>query len=224
MSLRSPLFIFVLIKKTDMPKSILFALLLLVASTAYGRRTIDTYFISAPTQLLPQLDANNRKDLIDLFDAGLESRITGPLGGNIEIGSIDDRQITVHFSPASTLQIALLPTADTVGVIAVIHTVDLPAPDSRITFYDTQWKPIENNELFIAPTPETFLGKGPKKEKRQAAGLIDLLPLSYTIEGDTLLARESLQEYLPEEVYNRIASLLGKEPVTYTWNGKRFTR
>ena len=132
-----------------MPKSILFALLLLVATTAYGRRTIDTYFISAPTQLLPQLDANNRKDLIDLFDAGLESRITGPLGGNIEIGSIDDRQITVHFSPASTLQIALLPTADTVGVIAVIHTVDLPAPDSRITFYDTQWKPIENNELFI---------------------------------------------------------------------------
>ena len=153
-----------------MPKSILFALLLLVATTAYGRRTIDTYFISAPTQLLPQLDANNRKDLIDLFDAGLESRITGPLGGNIEIGSIDDRQITVHFSPASTLQIALLPTADTVGVIAVIHTVDLPAPDSRITFYDTQWNPIENDELFIAPTPETFLSKGPKKEKRQAAG------------------------------------------------------
>ena len=110
------------------------------------------------------------------------------------------------------------------AISIVIHTVDLPAPDSRITFYDTQWKPIENNELFIAPTPETFLSKGSKKEKRLAAGLIDLLPRSYTIEGDTLLARESLQEYLPEEVYNRIASLLGKEPVTYTWNGKRFTR
>ena len=115
LSLCSPFAIFVLTKKTDMPKSILFALLLLVATTAYGRRTVDAYFISAPTQLLPQLDANNRKDLIDLFDAGLESRITGPLGGNIEIDSIDDRQITVHFSPASTLQIALLPTADTVG-------------------------------------------------------------------------------------------------------------
>lgn len=223
LSLCSPFAIFVLTKKTDMPKSILFALLLLVATTAYGRRTVDTYFISAPTQLLPQLDANNRKDLIDLFDAGLESRITGPLGGNIEIGSIDDRQITVHFSPASTLQIALLPTADTVGVIAVIHTVDLPAPDSRITFYDTQWKPIENNELFIAPTPETFLSKGSKKEKRQAAGLIDLLPRSYTIEGNTLLASETLKEYLPDEIYDRIGPLLREKPVAYRWTGKRFT-
>ena len=207
-----------------MSRLILFTLLLLTSITTYGRRPIDSYFVTAPKQLLPHLSENSRKDLIDLHDAGHESRVKHPLGGTVEIISLDDRQITVQLSSASSLQIALLPVADTTGIIAVIENVSLPARDSRLSFYDTQWQPIPTERVFTAPTPETFLSKGSKKEKRLAAGLIDLLPLSYTIEGDTLLARESLQEYLPEEVYNRIASLLGKEPVTYTWNGKRFTR
>lgn len=207
-----------------MSRLILFTLLLLTSITTYGRRPIDSYFVTAPKQLLPHLSENSRKDLIDLHDAGHESRVKHPLGGTVEIISLDDRQITVQLSSASSLQIALLPVADTTGIIAVIENVSLPARDSRLSFYDTQWQPIPTERVFTAPTPETFMDKGSKRERRQAAGLIDLLPLSYTIEGDTLLARESLQEYLPEEVYNRIASLLGKEPVTYTWNGKRFTR
>lgn len=207
-----------------MSRLILFTLLLLTSITTYGRRPIDSYFVTAPKQLLPHLSENSRKDLIDLHDAGHESRVKHPLGGTVEIISLDDRQITVQLSSASSLQIALLPVADTTGIIAVIENVSLPARDSRLSFYDTQWQPIPTERVFTAPTPETFMDKGSKRERRQAAGLIDLLPLSYTIEGDTLLARESLQEYLPEEVYNRIASLLRKEPVTYTWNGKRFTR
>lgn len=207
-----------------MSRLILFTLLLLTSITTYGRRPIDSYFVTAPKQLLPHLSENSRKDLIDLHDAGHESRVKHPLGGTVEIISLDDRQITVQLSSASSLQIALLPVADTTGIIAVIENVSLPARDSRLSFYDTQWQPIPTERVFTAPTPETFMDKGSKRERRQAAGLVDLLPLSYTIEGDTLLARESLQEYLPEEVYNRIASLLGKEPVTYTWNGKRFTR
>ena len=39
-------------------------------------------------------------------------------------------------------------------------------------------------------------------------------------------AKKSLGQHFlrHESICNRIASLLGKEPVTYTWNGKRFTR
>lgn len=207
-----------------MSKTILLTLCLLIATSTYGRRTIDTYFFSAPAQLLPQLSENSRKDLIDLHDAGHDSRITGTLGDTIKINTIDDCQISIQLSSASTLQIALLPDADTVRVIAVVHTVNLPAPDSRIAFYDSNWRPIATDRLFTPPTAEAFLDKGSKKEKRAAAAIIDMLPVSYTIEGNTLLARESLQEYLPEEIYNRIAPQLSKQPVSYNWNGKRFTR
>ena len=48
-----------------MQKIILFALLLLSSTTIYAGHTIDAYFISAPAQLIPQLDENRRKDLID---------------------------------------------------------------------------------------------------------------------------------------------------------------
>lgn len=206
-----------------MPRHILLSLLLLSSIAIYGRRPVDTYFVTAPKQLLPQLSENNRKDLIDLFDAGQESRIRHPLGGTVEIISLDDRQITVQLSSASSLQIALLPVADTTGIIAVIENVSLPARDSRLSFYDTQWQPIPTERVFTAPTPETFMDKGSKRERRQAAGLVDLLPVTYTIEGNTLLASETLKEYLPDEIYDRIGPLLREKPVAYRWTGKRFT-
>ena len=100
----------------------------------------------------------------------------------------------------------------------------MPAQDSRITFYDTRWQPIENGKIFTAPTAKTFLNKSSKKTAQQAADLIDMLPVSYVISGKTLQAREDLKTYLPEEVYERLAPLLRKTPLSYTWNGKRFVR
>lgn len=206
-----------------MSRLILFTLLLLTSITTYGRRPIDSYFVTAPKQLLPHLSENSRKDLIDLHDAGHESRVKHPLGRTIEITSLDDRQITVQLSSASSLQIALLPVADTLGIIAVVENVSLPAHDSRLSFYDTRWQPIATDRLFAAPAPETFMDKGSQKERRRAADLVDLLPISYTIKGDTLWAEESLKEYLPEEIHKRIAPLLRESPIAYRWNGKRFT-
>ena len=203
-----------------MQKIILFALLLLSSTTIYAGHTIDAYFISAPAQLIPQLDENRRKDLIDFHNAGVAHHIVNQLGGEVLIDTIDDMQITVKLS----IQIALLPVADTVGVIAVVHTVSLPAQDSRITFYDTRWQPIENGKIFTAPTAKTFLNKSSKKTAQQVADLIDMLPVSYVISGRALQAREDLKTYLPEEVYERLAPLLRKTPLSYTWNGKRFVR
>lgn len=207
-----------------MQKIILFALLLLSSTTIYAGHTIDAYFISAPAQLIPQLDENRRKDLIDFHNAGVAHHIVNQLGGEVLIDTIDDMQITVKLSSSSSIQIALLPVADTVGVIAVVHTVSLPAQDSRITFYNTRWQPIENGKIFTAPTAKTFLNKSSKKTAQQAVDLIDMLPVSYVISGRTLQAREDLKTYLPEEVYERLAPLLKKTPLSYTWNGKRFVR
>ena len=207
-----------------MQKIILFALLLLSSTTIYAGHTIDAYFISTPAQLIPQLDENRRKDLIDFHNAGVAHHIVNQLGGEVLIDTIDDMQITVKLSSSSSIQIALLPVADTVGVIAVVHTVSLPAQDSRITFYDTRWQPIENGKIFTAPTAKTFLNKSSKKTAQQAADLIDMLPVSYVISGKTLQAREDLKTYLPEEVYERLAPLLRKTPLSYTWNGKQFVR
>ena len=64
-----------------MQKIILFALLLLSSTTISAGHTIDAYFISAPAQLIPQLDENRRKDLIDFHNAGVAHHIVNQLGG-----------------------------------------------------------------------------------------------------------------------------------------------
>ena len=73
-----------------MQKIILFALLLLSSTTIYAGHTIDAYFISAPAQLIPQLDENRRKDLIDFHNAGVAHHIVNQLGGEVLIDTIDD--------------------------------------------------------------------------------------------------------------------------------------
>lgn len=163
-----------------MQKIILFALLLLSSTTIYAGHTIDAYFISAPAQLIPQLDENRRKDLIDFHNAGVAHHIVNQLGGEVLIDTIDDMQITAKLSSSSSIQIALLPVADTVGVIAVVHTVSLPAQDSRITFYNTRWQPIENGKIFTAPTAKTFLNKSSKKTAQQAAPTSSICYPSHT--------------------------------------------
>ena len=157
-----------------MQKIILFALLLLSSTTIYAGHTIDAYFISAPAQLIPQLDENRRKDLIDFHNAGVAHHIVNQLGGEVLIDTIDDMQITVKLSSSSSIQIALLPVADTVGVIAVVHTVSLPAQDSRITFYNTRWQPIENGKIFTAPT-----AKNVPKQKLKKNGATGCRPHRY---------------------------------------------
>ncbi|MCD7711048.1 MAG: DUF3256 family protein [Porphyromonadaceae bacterium] len=205
-----------------MLKRLLTLLLWLLPTLLFAGRPVDGYFITAPSALLPQLDSNGRKDLLDFYDAGQEKHLTNALGGDLFIERIDERQITLRLSSVSTLQIALLPVADTIGVIAVIHTVSLPASDSRIAFYDTQWRPLEGVSRFTPPTVEAFFDKGTKEERKEAAATINLLPHTYRITGESLEVTQTLADYLPEEIYRRIAPFLAKNPLLYRWNGKRF--
>lgn len=62
------------------------------------------------------------------------------------------------------------------------------------------------------PRPRHSWIRAPRESDARAAGLVDLLPVTYTIEGNTLLASETLKEYLPDEIYDRIGPLLREKP------------
>ena len=198
--------------------------MLLGLAPAVGAQTLDikTCFVSAPDSLLPHLGVNSRKDLLDLQAAGQESRVTGRLGQSVSLVSLDERTLTLSLTEISTLQIALLP-AKSGAVVAVIHTVGLPAADSRVRFYDTQWRPLDGSALFTPPQAQDFLS-GSKKAKAATARMLPLLPVAYEIEGDILRATQHIQEYLPQEVGEKIAPQLLTAPLVYRWNGKRFVR
>ncbi|MBQ8423866.1 MAG: DUF3256 family protein [Coprobacter sp.] len=185
-------------------------------------RSIGTWFVAMPDSLLPLLSVNDRKDLLDLHNAGRQSGISGHWGENVSIESIGDDQLTLKLTPSSSLQIATLRTADTIRVIAVIHTVKLPAADSRICFYDTNWNRL-TNPVFSTPQVRDFI-TGNKKVQSSIAHLIgEIFPCRYEIRNGYLYATQSLQDFLPRETYSEIKESL-KSEIPYKWNGKSFKK
>ena len=208
-----------------MPKSILFALLLLVATTAYGRRTIDTYFISAPTQLLPQLDANNRKDLIDLFHAGQKAQVTTRLGGTAQMTELQENHLVLSLSEQSQMLLQSYTTGSGDTLVALVNTVYAPAGDSRIRFFDSAWRELPASKYIEQPTRDDFFlfpDSLSKEECKELMRPVDICLVEYTFESDgSICARQSWEKYLDRETYNRLKPYL-RESITLRWNERQF--
>ena len=190
-------------------------------SEAQERTTLETCFITMPDALLPQLDVNARKDLLDLYKAGHAGSVKGRMG-NITLERLDEKTLLLSLSEKSTMQIALLP-AKSSPVVAVVQTVKMPAADSRIDFYDTNWTVRDAAALLTPPRPEDFF-VGSQQEKADAAQSLPLLPMEYRISNDTLYMEQHLQDFLPEYTYKQIVEYLNTTPLVYRWNGRRFVK
>ena len=127
-------------------------------SEAQERTTLETCFITMPDALLPQLDVNARKDLLDLHKAGHAASVKGRMG-DITLERLDEKMLLLSLSEKSTMQIALLPTKSS-PVVAVVQTVKMPAADSRIDFYDTSW----TARALPRRAPKTFLSEAGRKK------------------------------------------------------------
>ena len=190
-------------------------------SEAQERTTLETCFITMPDALLPQLDVNARKDLLDLHKAGHAASVKGRMG-DITLERLDEKMLLLSLSEKSTMQVALLPAKPS-PVVAVVQTVKMPAADSRIDFYDTRWAACDAAALFTPPRPEDFFA-GSRQEKADAAQSLPLLPVEYRINGDTLYVEQHLRDFLPEDAYKQIIMRLNTAPLVYRWNGRRFSK
>lgn len=120
-----------------MKKNIL-AILLLAALPGAKAQSIDSLFVNAPAEVMPLLDSTTRLNLLDLYEAWGTAQATNELGGTSQLTSKDSLMLELAPTEGSTWTMARLDSA----MLACIHTLRLPASDSRLTFYDTQWRPL----------------------------------------------------------------------------------
>ena len=59
------------------------------------------------------------------------------------LDSISADYLRLKLSDFSTLQMRLLSVGDTAQILCVVKTVKRPVADSRVAFYDTQWKRVD---------------------------------------------------------------------------------
>lgn len=201
---------------------------LLICASALGMNAQDmaSVFTAMPDQYIPQLEHAWRKDLVDLYTSGKESRLKNTMNGFSSLRKLTNDYLLLQATERSTVEMKLLPLVNNTYVVCMVSTVNGPVPDSRIEFFTTDWEPLATSDLFARPTSDWYLKPGVDKndEAYQAAAAhldMDLIQYRLSPDNQTLTATYTTPQYLNQEAREQIAPYLG-EPKVYTWQKYRF--
>lgn len=204
-------------------KKLLATLLLLPAlwSTA-AAITPEDAFTSAPAEVFPLLDRNSRLDMIDYYRSGLATPSANRLDGHSRVTDITPGSLSAQLSEVSTATLVLLPQrSDT--ILALVTTMNVPAPDSSIAFYTKDWKPLPAGDYFKAPTLADWTAKGHRASEIEQTVPFMLSQMALDPSTGTLTLTNTLSSFLSPEVYETVSPALFPS-LTYRWTGTKFTR
>ena len=191
-------------------RNLLFCLCSIVTLTSSAIEPVAQLFIAMPDSLVPSIEVNRRKDLIDLMHAGQKAEIVTKLGGKAEMTLLQDSLLSIDLSKRSKMEIRWYDTTGNDTIIAFVNTVYAPAGDSRIRFFDTAWKELPASERIRQIRREDLLRP------------VDIFLVKYNFATDgSLCARQSWANYLDKELFNRIEPYL-QDSIILHWDGKRF--
>lgn len=202
----------------------LLATLMLVPALWAGAAAItpEDAFTTAPAEVFPLLDRNSRLDMVDYFRSGLDTPTANRLDGRSAVTALTPGSITIRLSEVSTAQLALLPVrGDT--IVALVTTLNVPAKDSSIAFYTSDWKPLPVGNYYKAPAMADWTAKGHRVAELEQAVPFMLAAIDIDTAAGTLTLSNNLASFLAPEVYEQISSAM-LPAITYRWDGKRFAR
>ncbi len=197
-----------------MRRLIIFIAAMASFAMAYPQLTATEAFSSAPASVLPLIDYITRLDMIDYFNSGSATASKNVMQGQSRITALSPMSVSVSVTSGSECQIALLPMRG--------ETVMTPTPDSRVSVYDRDWKPLSGSS-FAMPAVSAWLTPEGKKQADVVESQVPFMLASaqYSPETDTLVLTNRLSDFLSDDVYGLVKPYL-LPSITYKWNSSRF--
>ena len=156
---------------------------------------ISDVFTTMPDSIYPLLTAKNRKDMVDFYNNKMEAKVRNRLNDYARLDTLTNQYLRLTPSPSSEVVMRLLETSDSTMLICLVQTVTKPIRDSRVRFYDSQWRQLSSVHLPIPATADFFSKQPllPAEEDGEGLETDDSAPLP-TSEG----LGESLQRSIDD--------------------------
>lgn len=200
--------------------NILFVAILLFAAKAEAQN-MRTIFLEMPDSILPLLTSTNRADCVDFLEAGMKAEVTNLLDGRSSLQKLTPDYLKMKTTSHSEMQMKLLPRSGGDTIICMINTVRAEAADSRIRFYDKEWKELKpTTKFFTAPAIKEFFTVNERSDKRLLMADIYLVELILSPDATTLQAKYTMPAYMSGADSAFVAG--GMHDIKYHWNGKKF--
>lgn len=208
-------------------KRILLIIALVASVLTAKAQDITPLFTAMPDSFMPQLETAWRKDLVDLFKSGKSAKLENMMSGHSELKALTADYVHLQVTAVSEVQLKLLPLVNDTYIICMINTLAGPVKDSRISFYTTEWKPLDSKSLITPPSLEQFIAKGVNQtdETTQAAlAAIDMLLLEYRLNATNLHLEVVLTtpQYVSKEQREALKKVINEAPVSYKWENSHF--
>ncbi len=188
-------------------------------------------FVEMPVKVLDLLKRSTRLDMLDYYDVDSLWQATNTMDGVSVLEQVDSTYLRVRLTPASSLQIAMLPSKEKGGqVIMTLYTVGKKgeAADTDMEFYDTDMNLLPRERFFRHPEVKDFF-HFPKNERdvlKEVEKEIEFPTVEYTA-APAPSGAISLSGTLTSE---RRVSLELKEKMApyalasrdWVWNGKQW--
>ena len=200
-----------------MRKTVLILLMLCGLAATLPAQDIRTLFMEAPDSVLPLLPRNARADCVDFADAKMVYPVSNLLGGKSLLKELDENHLLLQSTASSTVEMKLLPIDDSF-VICVVNTVYAEVADSRVAFFDRNWKRIGTEQFFTYPSIKDFF-VGTDNRLLDYCDMY-LVSLKLNPADDTLVAEYTMPGYMNDNDAQKVLASLRK--LVYRWNGVRF--
>lgn len=218
-------------------KKTLMLLCLLTCVALLRAQEMRTLFVAMPDSVAPLLTAVNRADCVDFLDSQMKAVVKNRFGTTSELKTLTADYLYMQTSDQSSMEMKLLPLDDSVKVICAVFTVCGPACDSRLAFFDTQWRELYAAEFIRFPEADAFflpvdsLPVDSLSTQEAAAATYalarrkaDMTLLKATLSPDDtdLTFVYTTPDYLGEEEREKLRPYLRQQPVVYRWTDGRF--
>ena len=202
-------------------KRIIYIIVALLAFHCAEAQNMRHQFLEMPDSVVPLLTRNNRADCIDFLEAGMKAEVNNLLDGRSSLLKLTPDYLKMKTTSHSDVQMKLLPVAGGDTIICMINTVRAEAADSRIRFYDKEWKELKPaTRFFTAPAIKEFFTVNERSDKRLLMADIYLVELILSPDATTLQAKYTMPAYMSGADSAFVAG--GMHDIKYHWNGKKF--
>lgn len=190
-------------------------------------QNMKSVFVAMPDSVTPLLTKVNREDCIDFLDSNMKAVVKNRFGNVAEMKVLTDDYVLMQTSEVGTLEMKLLPLADSTKVICMVKTVNVPVADSSVRFYTSDWsQQLDVKEFLQLPSMDAFfLPNDSLKDEailtRKKADM-HLMKAQLSKEDTSLTFTYTTPDYLNEEDREKLLSHLRKEPIVLRWSEEKF--
>ena len=203
-----------------MALALAFAAMVAAPSSA---RTVRDFFANEEGGIFASLPHDRRLDMLDYYEAGQQMPMTNNFGGTAVIDTLTSDYLRLRTSGSSHVEL-LLATSRRDTVLYVVTTCLLPAADSHVTVYDTNWNTLDTERYFKVPQITDFISipKGDKTRREDVARDIKLPTIEYSFDPTSrqLTATHTIKGTMTVEGYTAVKPYL-TDTLTYQLKGTK---